>query len=48
MLTSPFVELLTDKSVHLGWRGGKNGKACVRSRNRRVAYIGCLMGGSLM
>ena len=48
MLTSPFVELLTDRSLYVGWRGGKQGNGCVRSRNRRVAYIGCLMGGSLM
>jgi uncharacterized membrane protein YoaK (UPF0700 family) len=48
MLTSPFVELLTDKSLYVSWKGGKEGRGCVRSRNRRVAYIACLMGGSLM
>ena len=44
MLTSPFIEFATDKSLYKGWRAGK----CVKSRNRRAVYISCLMGGSLM
>lgn len=45
MLTSPFIELLTDKNLFVRWNAKDN---MGRARNRRVVYMLCLMGGSLV